>query len=840
MQTKLLNTSIFLLAFIGGAAVALAAPTSGQAAGATTRLPASYATQTGPTPSIQALPASLRPVLYQTLATDTGPAYAVNTKGCATLPKQTLRACFNAAGAHFSSKNATPLALHLVAYGRSKTLTPVGPVPPMIAGNQVRYTHGAVNEWWRVLPLGFEQGFTLDKRPSGTGELVFALAANSKASRQDAGAPEGTLAYGKLRYGQLVVTDADGKIVPATLKSEDNRVLIAVNDIHAAYPLTVDPLVWLEQKVSASDGAALDEFGYSVAIDGTTALVGTPFATVNGNSGQGAAYVFSDSNGTWMQTAKLTANDGAVDGNFGVSAVVVGSTAVIGALGATINGVPTGAAYVFSEGNGNWTQKAELTASDGAANDRFGVAVALNGTTIFVGAWAASVNGNPAQGAAYVFSESGGSWSQMAKLTASDGAANNHFGVSIVVSGTTSIISAPLATVNGVYQQGAAYVFDESNGTWSQTAKLTASDGAMEDEFGNRVALDGTTIIVGAPFAAVEGNSAQGAAYVFTESGGTWSQTQKLTASDGAAGDQFGYSVALDGTTALVGAAAATVNGNSFQGAAYVFDESDGGWSQINKLVASDGAAGNRFGTSLALAGTTAFVGAFFAVVNGNPTQGAAYFYGQSDLGLVVSAPQTVGQGQQYISQTIATNNASAASPAVSATITVPAAASFVSATASQGSCSEDSNVVTCDFGQINGNAGTATANVTLKATGSPGTTIENTASVALATPALTASAPTQIGQAGCPNGYTTYSGTLGPNATQLSPSYEAPAGMENAILLAPAGFRLYGAYQNTQGRKIYRIPGNEVHRHGPAGIYSWGAKANESGGAYTFCLQHP
>ncbi|MGH8428438.1 MAG: FG-GAP repeat protein [Gammaproteobacteria bacterium] len=775
-----------------------------------------------------ALPAALRPVLYKTLAKDAGAAYSVNASGCATLPRQKLTACFNGSGVHFSGADS-PLALHLIAWGRAGHLDAVKTVKPAIAGNRVSYAHGNLSAWWRVLPVGFEQGFTVSKPPKGNGELTLALSAGGMAKEHN-----GTLAWGKLRYGQLVVTDAKGKVIPATLKSQGERILIAVNDAHAVYPLTVDPLVWLEQKVTSNDGAAGDQFGISVAVSGTTAIVGANIATINGNMWQGAAYVFSESNGVWSQAAKLTASDGAAYDTFGDAVAVSGTTALVGADGH--NG-DQGAAYVFSESGGTWSQTAELTASDGTAGVLFGYSVALDGTTALVGAPDETVNGNASQGAAYVFGESGGTWSQTAELTASDGAFGDDLGFSVALAGNTAIVGAAYKN----FAQGAAYVFGESGGTWSQISKLTASDGAAGDVFGASVVVSGTTALVGAPDAAVNDNASQGAAYVFGESGGTWSQTQKLTANDGAASAMFGNAVALSGTTALIGAPGVIINGNTHQGGAYVFGNSGGTWSQTQKLTASDGAMGAWLGYSVALDGTTALAGAWGAKVSGNSAQGAAYFEGGSDLGLAVSAPQTVGQGQQYVSQTIATNNATAASPAVAVTVAVPAAASFVSASASQGSCSETSGVVTCDFGQINGNAGTATANVTLKATGSPGTTIDNTASVALAQPPLTASAPTQIGQAGCPDGYTTYSGTLGPNATQRSPSYEAPAGMENAILMAPAGFKLYGRVDSANyGQWQQGFTGTEVHRWGPTGTYSWGVKANESGGAYTFCLQHP
>ncbi|MGH8428689.1 MAG: FG-GAP repeat protein [Gammaproteobacteria bacterium] len=844
-----LKAFLFVFALAGGA-LALAAPASGAAGGAVVQ----------PTHAAQSMPATLRPVFYQSLAKDAGPAYALNAKGCATLPRQTLTACFDAAGAHFNSKDAALLALHLVGVGRGSDLAAVTVMQPTIAGNQVRYAHGNVSEWWRVLPVGFEQGFTLTQRPAGNGELTLVLASRIVAPAQ-AGAQSkesiptqgrdtksdwipafagmtkkgNTLAFGKLRYGQLIVTDANGKVVPATLTNKGDHILIAVNDAHAVYPLTVDPLVWLEQKATASDGAAYDNFGFSVALAGATAVIGAPYATVGGNSNQGVAYVFTETNGVWSQSQRLTASDGVVFDRFGNSVALAGTTAVIGANQATVGGnTQQGAAYVFTETNGVWSESQKLTASDGAADDGFGYSAALAGATAVIGALQATVGGNADQGAAYVFTGTNGVWSQSQKLTAGDGAAGDHFGVSAALAGATAVIGAYNATVGGNAAQGAAYVFTGTNGVWSQSQKLTASDGAADDDFGNSVALADATAVIGAIGATIGGNAVQGAAYVFTETNGVWSQSQKLTASDGAAGNFFGSSVALAGATAVIGAP----DFYGGPGAVYVFTGTNGVWSESQKLTASDGAMGNAFGFSVALAGGSAVIGAYNATIGGNAAQGAAYFEGQSDLGLAVSAPETVAQGHNYTSQTIATNNASASSPAVTATVAVPAAASYISASATQGSCSEASGVVTCDFGQINANAGTATANVTLKATGSVGTTIENTASVALATPALTASAPTAIRP--CPDGYTQYDGNLLGGTRAIYAAYYAPAGEENAILTAPADFHMFVIVKNAAGRKTYAIRGTEVHRHAPAGTFAWGVHAGSQGGYFTLCIMHP
>jgi hypothetical protein len=263
-----------------------------------------------------------------------------------------------------------------------------------------------------------------------------------------------------------------------------------------------------------------------------------------------------------------------------------------------------GAAYVFVKSGGTWIQQAELTASDGAELDKFGTSVAVSGSTAVVGAWAHAVGSNYEQGAAYVFVESGGTWIQQAELIASDGAIGDEFGWSVAVSGSTAVVGAFDKAV------GAAYVFVDSGGTWTQQAELEASDEGG-DRFGWSVALYGTTALVGAPTHQVGSNSQQGAAYVFAQSGVTWNQQAELTASDGAWGDQFGSSVAVNGSTIAVGAphhpSSPPPPYNSGPGAAYMFAKSDATWRQQGELLAADG---GQFGVSVAVSGSTTVVGA--------------------------------------------------------------------------------------------------------------------------------------------------------------------------------------------------------------------------------------
>jgi FG-GAP repeat len=382
-------------------------------------------------------------------------------------------------------------------------------------------------------------------------------------------------------------------------------------------------VTWSQQtELTASDGAAGDFFEVT-SVDGNVAVVGAPKA-LNGNPAQGAAYVFAKIGGTWVQQAKLTEPDWAAYDRFGSSISVSGNTVVVGAWGKTVNGNNAqGAAYVFVQSAGNWVLQARLTASDGAALDNFGNSVSVSGDTIVVGA-SSVANGGP--GAAYVFVESGGTWGQQAKLTASDEIAWDTFGSSVSVSGNTVVVGAMNKWVDGNENQGAAYVFVRSGGTWAQQAELTASDGAVWDNFGYSVSVSGNTIVVGEQGAVVNSKATQGAAYVFVASGGTWMEQAKLAAADGTT--DFGGPVSVSGDTVVVGAPGTVIDGRSVgQGAVYVFGESGKTWAQFAKLTASDGTAGDLFGISVSVSGGTVLAAPALKAVNGNVDQGAVYVF---------------------------------------------------------------------------------------------------------------------------------------------------------------------------------------------------------------------
>lgn len=321
-----------------------------------------------------------------------------------------------------------------------------------------------------------------------------------------------------------------------------------------------------QAKLTAADGGPGDIFGLSVSISGNTANVGAP-NTDGAGQNSGSTYVFVRTGTTWMQQTELVAADAADGDNFGGSVSLDGDTAIVGALRDDDAGSESGSAYVFVRSGSTWSQQVKLTASDAAAGERFGVSVDVQGDTAIIGA-DLDTGAVAASGSAYVFTRTGSVWSQQAKVGASDAASADYFGVSVAIHGTTAVVGAWLDDDAGS-ASGSAYVFIQNGTVWSQQAKLTASDAASLDIFGYSGSVEGGTAIVGASWTDSAGTNS-GSAYVFSGNGTVWSQQAKLTASDAASGDSFGYSVSMDNGTAIVGSYGDGDNGTE-SGSAYIF-----------------------------------------------------------------------------------------------------------------------------------------------------------------------------------------------------------------------------------------------------------------------------
>jgi len=410
-----------------------------------------------------------------------------------------------------------------------------------------------------------------------------------------------------------------------------------------ALPLVSRP-VWRQQaKLLASDGTIGDFLGSSVALSGDTALIGAPYVDVGAspNAGAGYAFVLDPDRGLWKQQAKLAASDAGAGDLAGWVLALSGDTALVTARAAGSGaGLKAGAAYIYlrSPGQGTWAQQAKLVASDGAAGDMFGSHAALSQDTALIGASAADAGGKIDSGAVYVFSRSStsGAWvEQQPRLAPADLASGDDFGHAIALSGDTALVGAPLADLGTRTDAGVVYVFvrASASGTWTQQAKLVASDGTIGDGFGSAVALFGNTALVGAPQAAQSDKAAAGAAYIFERdpASGAWTQQLKLTAADGQAGDSLGFSVALSAERAAVGASYGDVPGQVDAGAVYLFrrDPAQGqaAWPLEIRLAATDAATMDRGGFAISLSANTLAVGAPNADLPEATDAGAGYIF---------------------------------------------------------------------------------------------------------------------------------------------------------------------------------------------------------------------
>ena len=439
--------------------------------------------------------------------------------------------------------------------------------------------------------------------------------------------------------GNTLVIGAPGE-ASNTNTIDGNQSDNSASNAGVAYVFIRDKGVWRQQAyLKASNSESNDQFGLSVAISGNTVVVGafgegSKAATINGDQDDnssplaGAAYVFTRTAGVWTQQAYLKASNAEAGDLFGLSVAVAGNTLVVGAIGEASNATAingnqndnsaesAGAAYVFTRTTDIWTQQAYLKASNAENADVFGLSVAIDSNTIIIGAFnessnAIAVNGNQNNnsasnaGAAYIFTRRAGDWRQQAYLKASNAESGDLFGLSVAIADNTVVVgaiheSSNATTVNGnqndnsVDQSGAAYVFTLSAGTWTQQAYLKASNAEGSDQFGQSVAIDGDTVIVGAlgessNATTVNGNqndnsaSFSGAAYVFIRTADVWIQQDYLKAPNTDRRDQFGISVAIAGNTIIVGARnedsnATTVNGDqtdnsaSNAGASYLFN----------------------------------------------------------------------------------------------------------------------------------------------------------------------------------------------------------------------------------------------------------------------------
>ena len=339
----------------------------------------------------------------------------------------------------------------------------------------------------------------------------------------------------------------------------------------SVYVYTRTGATWTQQqKLTPSDPGVNDLFGIRIALQGDTALIGA--ADEISQDGPGAVYVFARTGTIWAEQQILTPLDGNPSDGF-YCPTLDGDTAIVSACYDDDMGADAGALYVFTHTDSTWTQQAKLYAADAAAGELFGWEVSLDGDTALSSTydwW----NDTVTPGAAYIFTRTGTTWTQQAKLVGSDTVPGDTFGIAVALDGDTALVGAPNDKDQGTYS-GSAFVFTRTGTTWTQQAKLLHSNGNAYDWLGCSVSLEGDTALIGAANEEEGSVDTQGAAYVFTRTGTTWTEQQRLISSDGQRYDYFGWPVCLDGDTAFIGACVAIYAQGPNSGSIYVFTKTD-------------------------------------------------------------------------------------------------------------------------------------------------------------------------------------------------------------------------------------------------------------------------
>lgn len=365
-----------------------------------------------------------------------------------------------------------------------------------------------------------------------------------------------------------------------------------------------------EIKLTADDLAAAAEFGRSVAIDANLAAVGAGSDTAGTVEGAGAVYLYRRQGQTYLLEEKLVAPDATGGAEFGRAVAIRGNTVIVGARFAQVGDLATaGAVYVFRKAGDGWAMEQKIVSPDPENQDNFGRALAIQGNLLVVTARKENLGADDV-GAAYVYLYQGGTWTYAAKLAAGDAAPGGYFGQSVAVQGNLIAVGARNADPNTA---GAVYIFEGAGADWTEVQKITPPDGKADDNFGFSIAIEGTTIAVGARRADLPGAQNAGSAYVYSREGGSFAFVTRLVANDPGANAQFGQAIAITGDTIAVGANRADVGTNTDLGAVYLYRRAGGTWSEFDVVTASDGAAGDEFGYSLAAFGGRFLTGAHFA-----------------------------------------------------------------------------------------------------------------------------------------------------------------------------------------------------------------------------------
>ena len=517
-----------------------------------------------------------------------------------------LTAEYSNDGAEFSA-GKTHFTVGLATAGRE------GSEVEQVANSITRRTAAAsfgtavLSESFHPSAGGIEQTFRVRQKPAGSGHLTLQIPLNGATAARSGSAIdiEGEPGHVAATYSGLRVTDSHGVVLQSSMRTRDagTSIEISVNDARATYPLTIDP-TWTEAEEFTCSGGCT-QFGYFVAIDGTTAFVTIASVGVD---------VFTESGGLWTYASQLTVS---TPDCFGYSLAASGSTLVVGDPRTWCAG-GTDAVYVYTGSGSSWTQRAEVDSpASGAA---FGTSVAISGTSLVVGAPLQTIGSNTEQGAAYLYTGSGSSWSETATFIAADGTTADELGSAVTTTGSTVAVGAPDKYFGyGVY--GAVYFFNGPS--WTQSGEFTDPD-TSETGLGTSLASEGNEVLVGAPVATVGTDYGLGEVRVYTESGGSWTLATTIDGPDPTSTGSFGSTLSLSGSTLIVGATPGAYYSEFFS-----FSGFGSSWTETaGPIEPSDYQTDDSFNQSVATNGSIVLLGApYHDPPGGASNQGAVWSF---------------------------------------------------------------------------------------------------------------------------------------------------------------------------------------------------------------------
>ncbi len=361
-------------------------------------------------------------------------------------------------------------------------------------------------------------------------------------------------------------------------------------------------------------------FGSSISVENNTMIVGA--------FGAGTSHVFNYDGSNWIEEIKLIPTNGNQGDAFGNSVSLDNNYAIIGAVFDEDNGNESGSAYIFKKMGINWYEEAKLLPSDPDTLDRFGNSVVIDEDYAIVTSYGNDIDGVENAGSIYVFKRTGTNWTEEARLTPSDPDTNDYFGYSIDFQDSTIVVSSIYDDDFG-FESGSVYIFEKIANAWVETGKINSIDCSTGDSFGVSVSLNGNQLAVGA-YGNNDDGSNSGSAYIFENLNGSWLQTAKLTASDASAEDWFGGKLSLHNDFLLVSAYNDSVNGNPQQGSAYIFHKEGNQWVEKTKIFDQNNSQ-TKYGLVTEISDDFALIGAPFDFEYGFQS-GAIFAYDLDDV----------------------------------------------------------------------------------------------------------------------------------------------------------------------------------------------------------------